>query len=150
MTQTIQKLAERDGAVLVSNLAGELLKLPPQQKSMSTTSRRVHKRGSSSVSSGSTVVGSPTNSTTLLNPLIYYDTKERIGLENTGSMDNKGGRGGSARMSDMGTGGSGGSGSGNRRLYRGSGVLRAPSQPNPPSPRIGSRTPSFVGDLGGN
>ncbi|KAI5809592.1 hypothetical protein DFH27DRAFT_152367 [Peziza echinospora] len=150
MTQTIQKLAERDGAILVSNLAGELLKLPPtQQKSMSTTSRRVHKRGSSSVSSGSTVVGSPTNSTTLLNPLIYYDTKERIGLENTGSLESKGGRG-SARMSDMGSGGSGGGGSGNRRMYRGSSVLRAPSQPNPPSPRIGSRAPSFVGDLGGN
>lgn len=143
MTPTIQRLAEKDVAVLVRNLAGELLKLPVQQ-SLSHSSRRVQKR-TQSMTSGSTpsVLGSPLPTTPQHNSL-YYDSKERMGMENAERDrhrerrgDGEGQKSHSRRNSRISDTGIGGTPSG-RRIFRG-GALRTPNQP---ASRVGNRAPS--------
>lgn len=79
LTHMIQYLAEHDVAVLVRNLAGELLKSTEQRNTMSSSTRRVSKR-TQSLSSAGPVSGllSVGSSTPSQHSTMYFDTPERM------------------------------------------------------------------------
>lgn len=146
LNPTIHRLAERDVAILVRNLAGELLK-PPEQRSLSSTSRQVARRTQSLSAAGP--VSGMRGHTSPQHMITYIDTHERVkGVEKERARDSppatqRGERDGqisqtqrarrSSRMSHVGDGIS--SATTGRRGTRGNSALRTPSQPGLPSPR---------------
>ncbi|KAF8474937.1 hypothetical protein BDZ91DRAFT_285773 [Kalaharituber pfeilii] len=148
MTHTIQRLADKDVAVLVQNLARELLKLsmeqvPPRpqtpQSNTPSMTRRVSKRAHSITSaSASSVLGSPT--TPHHNYTRYYETKDRVGIENAdgsrrGDRDSQRERR-STRISDIGVSGTPSA----RKVIRAGSSLRNPTQASAQTSRTGNRT----------
>jgi len=79
LTHMIQRLADRDQAILVKNLASELLK-STDRRPMSTSSRRLSKR-TQSLSSASPVsgfLGAGHGSPTTQHSTMYFDAQERM------------------------------------------------------------------------
>ncbi|KAF8458870.1 hypothetical protein BGX38DRAFT_1264595 [Terfezia claveryi] len=160
LTHMIQRLAERDQAILVKNLAGELLK-STEHRSMSSSSRRVSRRTQSLSSAGSVsgLLGVGHGSPTTQHSTMYFDARERIRGHGSVERDLSSGRD-SGRESNHGGSLKGGSysshsqrarrnrtieyggvenGTPSRRgaaqLRVGTSMLRAPSQPGVPGPK---------------
>jgi len=130
----IHKLADRDQAVLVRNLAGELLK-SPEQRSLSSTSRQVARR-TQSLSSAGPVAGMRGSHTSQHmvervrdSPPATHRGERDVQVSQTHRAQR------SSRMSNVGDRAS--SATTGRRGTRGSSALRTPSQPGLPLSRKG-------------